>query len=130
MSVKMPTLACLWIAACGTEEVLVTSSLPACEEVDFSVDGGDNLVLVEEDFSVSVAHSSVQVSPGTEFDPLLVLNGRHLVVTEGFVPGDGDSSFCVTPMVTFKDPPAGTYEVTWYLEGQSEPLDQVEFSVD
>lgn len=119
------------LAACGTEEIVVSHDAPGCENVDPEHPPRETLEVEQDGVSWHVIHYGVFEACSAEFDPEIETDGRVVTVREIWLDAEDDScTTCFAPRVTLKDPPPGKYGVFWYVDEGDVPFDNVSFKVE
>jgi hypothetical protein len=123
-------LALLLLAACGSE-ISITVETAECTDYDFDDPQEDLIESVELDGDWYISHKGVFQGCVDLFTPEVAGKGRTITVREYWEPRTlDDCTLCFAPTIIVEQPPPGSYEVSWYLEDEEEPIDVVVFEVE
>jgi hypothetical protein len=123
-------LSWLLIALAGCSNMVhIEVDQPPCE--DWTPGEESILEVVQDGSDWRVSHTSVVQGCDDAFDPEVTGDGWVLTVREHWTAQtEGDCTVCFDPTIILIEPPGGSYELGWYVEGSSDPVDVVDFEVE
>jgi hypothetical protein len=123
-------LTLMFLVACGVE-IPITVETSACTDYDFDDPEAEGIEVSSLDGDWYVSHKGVFQGCADVFDPEISGQGRAITVREYWdARTEDDCLLCLAPTIVLEQPPAGTYEVGWYIGESNSPVDVVSFEVD
>lgn len=123
-------LALFLLIGCGSD-VAVLVETAECTDYDFDAPENESMEVTAVDGDWHVSHKGVFHGCADLFDPDISGKRKVLTVREYWEERtEDDCTVCFAPTIIIEQPPAGSYEVGWYVEDASSPYDVVSFEVE
>lgn len=120
----------LLLAGCASE-IAIQVETATCTDYDFDSPEADGVEVSELDGDWYVSHKGVFHGCADLFDPEITGKGKVITVHEYWESRTTDDcEVCFAPTIVLEQPPAGSYELGWYVGDSSSPVEVVSFEVE